>query len=172
MKLARATAAEHSGDSTDMHVRASRAERSWGGGDREQRKASSEYVESGRQDSSVPHRNIQPHENACGRVHAEGLCFLWFFFFFLHKCVWILKLKWRLYLNAPMKYGLCTSLIKKKINTWTPSVCLPNKCHACVLLIACLRVPLCYCFHDMFLYTKVWYLESPQCHIQGRIVYT
>lgn len=77
MKLAHATAAEHSGDSTDMHVRASRAERSGGGGgDREQRKASSEYVESGRQDSSVPHRNIQPHENACGRVHAERLCFL------------------------------------------------------------------------------------------------
>lgn len=90
MKLAHATAAEHSGDSTDTHVRASRAERSGKGGgrrrrDREQRKASSEYVESGRQDSSVPHRNIQPHESACGRVHAERL---WFFLLlFLHKCM-------------------------------------------------------------------------------------
>lgn len=54
MKLARATAAVHARDSTDMHVRASRAERGGGGGeerDGEQRKASSEYVESGRQDS-------------------------------------------------------------------------------------------------------------------------
>lgn len=74
MKLARATAAEHSTESTDMHVRANWAERGGGGGeerDREQRKVSREYVESGRQDSSVPQKNMRPHENACGRVRTE-----------------------------------------------------------------------------------------------------
>lgn len=75
MKLARATAAEHSTESTDMHVRASWAEHGGGGGeerDREQRKVSREYVESGWQDSSVSQRNMQPHKHACGRVRAEG----------------------------------------------------------------------------------------------------
>lgn len=65
---------EHSTESTDMHVRASQAAQGGGGREGEkrekkQRRVNGEYVESGRQDSGVPHIHTFRAAYSCKCMH-------------------------------------------------------------------------------------------------------